>query len=269
MRLGMMNDPRQDPIAEIGVCARAGLDFLDLTLEPPRTASEQVDVVAVGAALADAGLGVIGHTCYFLPIASPYPALRRAALDEMRRSMDAFAALGARLVNVHPQEGGTGLSAREWLLREHTDVLWELVQKAQERGLTLMLENGAALLHQAGELEAVLADVPGLALELDLAHANLNAEGNRGPELIRRLRSHIRHVHISDNRGGREDMHLPLGAGTINWGPVVRTLKASGYDEGITLEIHSKYREYLLVSRDKLTNWWERPEESDSDDEDH
>ena len=46
----------------------------------------------------------------------------------------------------------------------------------------------------------------------------------------------IRHVHFSDNRG-RDDNHMPLGVGNINWKNAVKSLKSIGYDDTITLEV--------------------------------
>jgi sugar phosphate isomerase/epimerase len=64
-------------------------------------------------------------------------------------------------------------------------------------------------------------------------------------------------VHLSDNFGKREDLHLPLGAGAIDWRNIISMLKNSGYDGTITLEVFSQDRRYLLFSRDKLREIWE------------
>jgi sugar phosphate isomerase/epimerase len=64
-------------------------------------------------------------------------------------------------------------------------------------------------------------------------------------------------VHLHDNKGGGADLHLPLGAGTMDWRSHIRALKASGYDETITLEVFSEDRHYLEYSRDLLREAWE------------
>jgi L-ribulose-5-phosphate 3-epimerase UlaE len=50
------------------------------------------------------------------------------------------------------------------------------------------------------------------------------------------LSDRLLHVHLSDNKGKSDD-HLAIGAGTIDWKKELRLLKASGYDDTITLEI--------------------------------
>jgi sugar phosphate isomerase/epimerase len=53
------------------------------------------------------------------------------------------------------------------------------------------------------------------------------------------------------------DLHLPLGAGTINIRETARTLKSSGYDGTITLEVFTGDANLLLYSRDVLRRTWD------------
>lgn len=46
-------------------------------------------------ALADHGLAVVCHAAPYLPIDNASPLVRQAALDELRRTVDAAAILGA------------------------------------------------------------------------------------------------------------------------------------------------------------------------------
>ena len=80
MLIGAMNNPMFDPVDEIETYARFGLDFIDLTLEPQAAYSGTLDIEGVRNALRRTGLGIVGHTAYYLPIASPLPQLRRAAV---------------------------------------------------------------------------------------------------------------------------------------------------------------------------------------------
>jgi sugar phosphate isomerase/epimerase len=71
--------------------------------------------------------------------------------------------------------------------------------------------------------------------------------------------SDIAHVHFSDNRSSN-DHHMPLGVGNIDWENVVRTLKAIGYDETITLEVFCDdpimLWKYLDLSRNLVLDLW-------------
>ncbi|HWI41554.1 MAG TPA: sugar phosphate isomerase/epimerase, partial [Verrucomicrobiae bacterium] len=64
MLVGAMNHPRREICDEIRWMAQMGLDFIDLTLEPPAAAPWKVDVTEVRRELERTGLGVVGHTAY-------------------------------------------------------------------------------------------------------------------------------------------------------------------------------------------------------------
>ena len=91
---------------------------------------------------------------------------------------------------------------------------------------------------------------PEIRLTLDIGHANLGAGRNKSSEFIRLYGYRIGHVHACDNFG-KEDSHLPVGAGIIDFRKILRELKETQYDDTITLEVFSKDRDYLKISRDK------------------
>ena len=68
MRLGLMNNPQRTVLKEMERIAGLGLEFIDLTLEPPNALPQQLDTDAIRAKLAQLGLGVVGHTAYYLPL---------------------------------------------------------------------------------------------------------------------------------------------------------------------------------------------------------
>jgi len=63
-------------------------------------------------------------------------------------------------------------------------------------------------------------------------------------------------VHLHDNRGGNQDLHLPLGAGNIDVAGAIRALKSCGYDGTITLEVFTPDLNHLVYSRDVLKRTW-------------
>ena len=66
----------------------------------------------------------------------------------------------------------------------------------------------------------------------------------------------IGHIHASDNFG-REDSHLPIGAGTVEFDRILKELKGTGYNDTLTVEVFSRDRDYLGISRDKVRELWE------------
>jgi sugar phosphate isomerase/epimerase len=256
MLVGAMNFPGRSVLKEIHRISEDGFDFVDLTLEPP--AAWLPDGKEVGGLISDLGLKVVGHTAWYLPIASPFPELRRQALDLYKRGLDVFAAAGAELVNIHPDQK-VPLSSPEKVRAANAEAISELAGAAAERGIVLMVENLDRLFSDVPDLAAVLDAVPEARFHLDIGHANLRfGQGgkNRTPRLLEAFSDRLAHVHVSDNRGGTDDLHLPLGAGMIDWKGAIRALKGVGYDGTVTLEVFSREREHLRTSRRLWLEWW-------------
>src|SRR5213080_4587553 len=126
-----MNSPFRPLADEIRRIAAAGFDFLDLTLEPP--GAWPVVPAEVKTLLEDVDLGVVGHTAWYLPIASPFPPLRAAARGLFLVAFDAFAAIGATRVNVHP-DPVTRSYPRADVTAGNADAVAELAAAAAARG---------------------------------------------------------------------------------------------------------------------------------------
>lgn len=255
MLLGSMNHPMRDPISEIATIGERGFDFVDLTLEPSRARSSDIDVPRLRAALDAASVGAVGHTAYYLPIASPFDEVREVALREIERCVDVFAALGLEQASVHP-DPRVPLHEPDYVVDRNIESFRRLSAYAADRGVRLLFENLAGLFGRPDVLERVFGSVPDLGLLLDVGHTNLGVPRNNADDVLARVGPRLAHVHLSDNRGGEADLHLPLGAGRIDWEWVVKLLKSHGYGGTITLEVFSPDAEYLLFSATKLRRLW-------------
>ncbi len=87
MLIGTMNHPEHDVLDDIARMADAGMEFVDLTLEPPGAASWNVDTRAIRTALDRNRMAVVGHTAWYLPLASAIPEIRKGAVAELRRCL--------------------------------------------------------------------------------------------------------------------------------------------------------------------------------------
>jgi sugar phosphate isomerase/epimerase len=253
--IGAMNHPAHDVIQEIEWMAGLGLGFIDLTLEPPLAASWKVNPGAIRRALEKHELGVVGHTAFYLPIASGIEEIRRASVEELRRCVDVFAAIGARWMNVHPDRHAP-MHDRSFFVERNIVTMRELLPYARERGLGLMVENLPGDFNTAGQLGELLDPLPELGLHLDIGHANLMVVHSTVEEILGAYGGRLRHVHLHDNKGGAADLHLPLGTGTVDVRRAVRELKACGYDGTITLEVFTPDRHHLAYSRELLERIW-------------
>jgi sugar phosphate isomerase/epimerase len=250
MEVGAMNSPFQPVADEIRRIGGAGFDFVDLTLEPP--GAWPVAAKEIAGVIEDAGLRVVGHTAFYLPIASPFPALRAAARGLLVSVFDAFAEIGATYVNVHPDPVTRSFPHSE-VIAGNADAMAELAEAAAARGLTLMVENLGRTFGRPADLAPLLDAHAALRFHLDVGHAHLS--GDTRTELLSAFGDRLAHVHVSDNFG-LEDLHLPLGAGSIAWADVVADLHRVGYSGTVTLEVFSAERSHLDTSQRLWRQWW-------------
>jgi len=256
MLVGAMNFPGRSVLKEIHRISEDGFDFIDLTLEPP--AAWLPNGKDVGSLIGDLGLSAVGHTAWHLPIASPFDEIRSAARDLYRRALDCFADAGVTLVNVHPDQR-VPLHSKDNVRMMNAEAIKLLAEDAAGRGITIMVENDDRMFSGVDGLSVILDAVPEARLHLDVGHANLRlglGEKNRTASLLEAFGDRLAHVHVSDNRGGAEDLHLPLGAGSVDWRGAIRLLRSAGYDGTVTLEVFSRERDYLRQSRRLWLQWW-------------
>lgn len=256
MLIGTMNHPGREVLQEIQWMAEMGFEFIDLTLEPPAAGVRRVDVRAIKEVLEAHRMKAVGHTAYYLPLCSPFESVRRAAVDELKICMEAFAALGVEWMNIHPDRIAP-LHDRNFIIEKNLQTIAELMEFGRDLDLGIMIENLPGSFNTVKQLGELLEPQPELGLHLDIGHANLMVEHNTTDEILQAFGKRLRHVHLHDNKGGSADLHLPLGAGTVDTARYVESLVRHGYDGTITLEVFTPDRHHLAYSRDLLRRIWD------------
>lgn len=256
MQIGTMNHPEHDIFQEIAWMAEIGMEFIDLTFEPPATASWRVDAAQIRRALERARMGVVGHTAWYLPMASSIPEIRAGAVTELRRCLYKFAEAGAKWMNVHPDRH-TPWHPRQFYIEGNIDSLEKLMPDVEKSGVGLMIENLPGDYNSAPQLGEILDALPQVGLHLDIGHANLQVPRNTTVEILAAYGKRLRHVHLHDNKGGHADLHLPLGTGTVDLRETIGAIQRCGYDGTITLEVFTPDRRHLTYSRDVLRKTWD------------
>ena len=257
MQFGAMNYPIRPILEEIETFGAMGFDYLELAMDPPEAHHEKLQALsdAIQEGLARYRMGLICHLPTFISTADLTASIRRASRHEIRASIEAAARLGARRAVLHPSYiNGMGRNVpalTEVYARESLD---EAVHCAADVGLDLCLENLFPPLTSFGAMddwEACFENYPRLGLALDIGHAHITGGMMEVLRFISRFKSRLRHLHVSDNLGRRDD-HLPIGDGRIDFPAVAAALNQIGYRQGITLEVFSEDRDDLLRSRDRL-----------------
>ncbi len=263
MIFGATNSPLGNVIDEIRRLAGLGFDYLELCLDPPGADPESLKPVMddLENALVQTGLTIpVAHLPTFVWLADAYPGVRRVAVEETVKGLDICRHLGVPKAVLHPgyltgmirHEPGKG---RELAL----DSLAKVLDAAATRDVTICLENmfpRSGWMYKPEEFAMVLERFPGLMMTLDLGHAAIQAPPDRLRRLIETGGRRIRHLHVSDNTG-RDDDHLPVGAGGIDIAGALAALKAAGYDQTMTLEVFSPDSDYLALSLRKVRAMWE------------
>jgi len=256
MLIGAMNHPAEDVLSEMEWMAGCGLGFIDLTLEPPAAATWKIDKGKIRSALAQYNMKAVGHTAFYLPLASPFEMVRQAAVAEVRACIDAFAEIGVAWMNLHPDRN-TPLHSRSYFIGRNLISMSEIIRYGDQKGVGVMIENLPGDFNNAEQLKELLDPLPTLGLHLDIGHANLLVTHNTTEEILAAYGSRLRHVHLHDNKGGGADLHLPLGSGTVDLPRAVRALKSCNYDGTITLEVFVPDRQLFRHSQCALQAAWD------------
>jgi sugar phosphate isomerase/epimerase len=167
---------------------------------------------------------------------------------DLQQTVDAAHRLGIEFLTIHLWLDPRFVrpEAREQKKR----FLKDICAYGKQKGVLISLEN---LSETATDFRPIFEALPDLGLTLDVGHAQLLTDVNTSFDIIEHLSARIKHIHLHDNRGGRgekDDLHLPIGDGIIDFHGIFDALLKKGYDRTITLELE---REDLVMSREKIT----------------
>lgn len=130
---------------------------------------------------------------------------------------------------------------RRWasqdLVDEKISLVDNMVSYGKDRGIVLCIEN---LSERYDSFAKAFNSVPDLMMTLDIGHAQLLASRNTSFDFIDKYFNRIQHVHVHDNYGGvsvKDDLHLCLGEGIVDYPAILTALKERGYDSTISMEV--------------------------------
>ncbi len=167
----------------------------------------------------------------------------------LRETLTVAAELGARLLTVHLWMDPRFVKPE--ILSQKRDALAEVCRFAGSLGVVVSLEN---LSEDAEDLCRALDEIPELSITLDVGHGQLLTGTNTSHEIIDKLIGRVGHVHLHDNRGGKgvkDDLHLAIGSGIIDFPSILGALVRGGYDGTMTLELE---QEDLRSSLERVKN---------------
>jgi sugar phosphate isomerase/epimerase len=191
----------------------------------------------------DLGLTLLVHgPIWELYTASIYPEVRCLGVERIKQAVDFAVQIDAVHMTLHPGPSrwpGVWPQLQEQALDAQRRSFVEIDAYASRAGIRLGIENmlpGERCLRgydDLSEVFTILDHVPSIGVTLDVGHlliANVEPVG-----IIHRLDDRLSHLHVHDNHG-REDEHLAVGEGDIEWQPVLQALIDIGYQGYLEIE---------------------------------
>lgn len=163
------------------------------------------------------------------------PGLKDTFVPKMKKLFDLSQQLGIHKGTMHFWIDTRWIEQR--LVSQKIALLRDLVNHAVERGIVLCIEN---LSERYDSFVPAFDAIEDLRMTLDIGHAQLLAKENTSYDFIRHVFDRIAHVHVHDNHGGtsvKDDVHLALGEGIVDYPRILTRLKEHGYSSTITMEV--------------------------------
>lgn len=173
--------------------------------------------------------------------------IRAVVQKRLDQGLDVCAALDARQMVIHSpynhwDHGNLDNNARSRgaMRSAILDTLTPALQRAEELGVVMVLENIQDIDPKARAEVVAEADSPALRLSVDVGHAHWAHVICGAPPADRFLSDAgemLGHIHFQDS-DGYADRHWPLGRGNIQWYAMFEALKEIGSEPHLIVEIN-------------------------------
>lgn len=238
--------------------AKAGFDAFDFSLfemaefdwkskcvienNSPLRTSDYLEFVKRIKKVADAN-GIICNQTH-----APYPTQYSDVYKWLNAAIECTEEIGAKICVIHPKS----LSP----VSENVEMYKELLQFAKEHNVKIATENmwnwdkekGHAVSAACSHHEEFLSLLKTVNDEyfvacLDIGHAEMKGLNTSAVQMIKTLKNHIQALHIHDNDLTRDSHQIPNSM-SINFAPIIKALKETGYSGYFTLEADQFLNDY-------------------------
>ncbi len=173
-----------------------------------------------------------------LNIASVNESVRRASVDDLKRTIESARVLGIKTVTLHPGHPSMiGAKMVNSVVKWQREALYALSKCAHDNGVKLALENmPAGFWGNAENCDDLLEFIDGLGMGIcwDIGHSFLASSS----DTFLSNAGMLSNVHIHDNTG-RWDEHLPIGKGKIDFERLLKALSSKNYQGKLIIECRS------------------------------
>jgi sugar phosphate isomerase/epimerase len=180
-------------------------------------------------------------------IASPSKSMLNAMIKRLKKSIICAHDLNAYVWIFHPglQTGISMFYPRmDWL--QNIETAQSLFNTANDYGVKIAIENVPEpypfLMKNVEDFKKFYNEIDeDMDMVLDIGHANINGQIEL---FLKTFADRIVHVHAHDN-DGKNDQHLGIGYGNVNWKNTADLLKRILYDRVVVIESVEHIQESL------------------------
>jgi sugar phosphate isomerase/epimerase len=177
---------------------------------------------------------------------------REIRIQHTLQSLRLAATLGCGNISVPPGGPLNGMSAQEAIKVFH-EGLEKVIPLAEELQVKILIEpEPDLLLENTAQFRQFINEVrsPLVGINFDIGH--FFCAGEDPSESFRELLPWVGHVHIEDIAANRRHHHLIPGLGAIHFEQVLRTIRETGYQGDISLELYTYADKPLEAGRESL-----------------
>jgi sugar phosphate isomerase/epimerase len=187
-------------------------------------------------------------------IASPSKPMLNAMLKRLKKSIICANDLNASVWVFHPGLK-TGISMfypnMDWL--QNIETAQSLFKIANDYDVKIAIENVPEpypfLMKSVEDFKEFYDKIDeDIGLVLDIGHANINGQIEL---FLKTFADKIVHVHAHDN-DGRNDQHLGIGYGNIDWTNIANSLKRTSFNKTVIIESIEHIQDSLLKLKQLL-----------------
>jgi len=193
-------------------------------------------------------LGIHGPFWGF-SIASLDPEVRALVAKRMAQGLDVCAALGATQMVIHSPWSTWDYNnidnfpgGRDRMIELTHDSISAAVHRAEDQGVTLVIENIMDIDPLDRKRLADSFDSPAVRLSIDTGHAHYAHSSTGAPPVdyfVTSAGDALDHIHLQD-ADGYADRHWAIGEGTILWPSAFRAIGALTVKPRLILELRDK-----------------------------
>ena len=232
--------------------AEERFDFVELNMEYGFEVG-RIDADRVADLATRRGVDLLVHLPYRLDAGSPQDHVREGSCRELEAALDVAAEVGAEKAVMHAGTMAHGDAwDRETVVAANVESIGRVREYGADRGVEVVVENLKGPFVDVHDFPNLLSRTDA-TMCLDTGHAHLSGMGlDEQADFIRDHGDRISHVHLNDTRRDDDDEHLPVGLGTLDFGPLADAMRETGWTGTCTHEVFGFDLEYVGLGKERF-----------------